>query len=116
MGVVYYANYFVWFEVARTEYLRALGISYTKLEESGVFLMVVEASCQYKASARYDDIVRVVTWVSEMKNSSISFDYKLFIEDKLIATGKSCHVFTNSSARPVRVPDEIRALPILNQD
>lgn len=110
MGVVYYANYFVWFEVARTEYLRSAGISYRKLEEKGSYLMVASATCQYKSPARYDDIVRIQTWIPKIKNSSLQFEHKLFIGDKLIATGESVHVFTNSNGRPVRVPEEIRGL------
>ena len=108
MGVVYYANYFIWFEVARTEYLRSAGISYRKLEEKGAYLMVASATCQYKAPARYDDVVRIQTWIPRLKNSSLQFEHKLFVGDKLIATGESIHVFTNSNGRPIRVPEEIR--------
>lgn len=108
MGVVYYANYLVWFEVARTEYFRALGISYRKLEEDGHYLMVAAVSCKYKSPARYDDIVRAQTWVSELKNSSLTFEYKLLVGETLIATGDSVHVFTNKSGRPVRMPEKIR--------
>ena len=111
MGVVYYANYFVWFEVARTEYLRSLGISYRHLEEKGAYLMVAGASCQYKSPAKYDDVVRIQTWIPEIKNSSLRFEYKLFVLDRLIATGESVHVFTNKSRKPIRVPGEMRNLP-----
>ncbi len=110
MGVVYYANYFIWFEVARTEYLRSLGVSYKRLEEKGIFLMVASATCRYKAPARYDDLVSIKTWVPGMSNSSLRFEHKLSIGTKLIATGESVHVFTNRMGRPVRVPDEIREL------
>lgn len=110
MGVVYYANYLVWFEVARTEYLRSLGILYTRIEEKGFYLMVASVSCQYKSPAKYDDLVRVQTWISEIKNSSMKFEYKLFVGEKLIATGDSIHVFTNKSGRPVRMPEEIKKL------
>jgi len=110
MGVVYYANYLVWFEVARTEYLRFHGLAYKDLEARGYYLMVAAVSCRYRAPARYDDIVRIQTWVSELKNSSMQFDYKLFIGDRLVATGDSLHVCTNRSGRPVRIPDEIRSL------
>jgi len=110
MGVVYYANYFVWFEVARTEFLRKSGVAYRDLEKKGVYLMVASASCDYKSPARYDDIVRIETWIPELKNSSLKFAYRLFIGEKLIATGESIHVFTNKSARPVRIPEEIRGL------
>ncbi len=112
MGVVYYANYFVWFEVARTEYLRSLGISYRELEKKGMYLMVASASCQYKYPARYDDIVKIESSISKMKNSSLNFEYKLFIGEKLIALGQSVHVFTNKEGRPVRMPKEIKDLEV----
>ena len=64
MGVVYYANYLVWFEVARTEYLRAFGIAYKDLETKGMYLIVAGVSCSYRSPARYDDCVRIKTWVS----------------------------------------------------
>jgi acyl-CoA thioester hydrolase len=107
MGVVYYANYFVWFEVARTEYLRSAGVSYRRLEEKGAYMMVVEAGCRYRSPARYDDIVKIQTWIPRMKNSSMDFAHKVYIGDRLIATGESVHVFTNKSGRPVRIPKEI---------
>lgn len=110
MGVVYYANYFIWLEIARTEFLRAFGISYKQLEEKGVFLMVAKASCQYKSPARYDDIVTIQTWIPEIKNSSLKFEHKLLVADKLIATGESLHVFTNKSLKPIRVPEEIKSV------
>lgn len=110
MGVVYYANYFVWFEVARTEYLRSLGLLYTRLEEKGFYLMVASTSCQYKSPAKYDDVVRIETWVPEIKNSSMKFAYKLFIGERLVAIGDSVHVFTNKSAKPGRIPEELRSL------
>ena len=110
MGVVYYGNYFTWFEVVRTEYFRSLGLVYRELEANGAYLMVASASCQYKAPARYDDVVRIETWVSSLKSSSLTFEYKLFIDEKLIATGDSVHVFTNKAGRPMRIPEEVRAL------
>ena len=110
MGVVYYANYLVWFEVARTEYFRSMGIVYRKLEEKGVYLMVASANCQYKSPARYDDIVRIQSWIPEIKNSSLKFEYKLYLGERLLANGESVHVFTNKSGRPIKIPQEIRDL------
>ncbi len=111
MGVVYYANYFIWLEVARTEFFRSAGISYRHIEEKGSYMMVASANCQYKAPARYDDVVRIQTWIANMKNSSLDFAHKLYIGEKLIATGESVHVFTNKSGKPVRIPKEIRNIP-----
>ena len=108
MGVVYYSNYFVWFEVARTEYLRALGVSYRKIEEKGLYLVVAAANCRYIYPARYDDLVRIQSWIPEIKNSSLKFEYKLFIEKRPIATGETVHVFTDKSGRPKRIPKELK--------
>lgn len=110
MGVVYYGNYFTWFEIARTEYLRSFGIAYKDMEKKGVFLLVASASCKYKSPARYDDIVVARTWISEMKNTSLKFEYKLHVSDRLIATGESVHVFTDKAFKPVRIPEEIKNL------
>jgi acyl-CoA thioester hydrolase len=107
MGVVYYANYLVWFEIARTEYFRSLCLPYTQLEEKGIYLMVAAVSCQYKYPARYDDIVTIESWIPEVKNSSLKFEYRLTVGEKLIATGDSIHVFTNESGRPIRIPKEV---------
>jgi len=110
MGVVYYANYFIWFEVARTEYLRSAGIDYKQLEEKGMYLMVASATCEYKSPAKYDDIVRIETWIPKIKNSSLEFGHKLFVGDRLIATGHSVHVFTNKLGRPIRIPAELKGI------
>jgi len=110
MGVVYYANYLVWLEIGRTEYFRSLGLVYRELEEKGFYLMVAGVSCQYKSPARYDDMVKVRSWVSELKISSLKFEYKIFRGEQLLATGESSHVFTNNKGRPVRIPEEVRRL------
>ena len=111
MGVVYYGNYFVWLEIARTEYFRAYGLSYRDLEKTrGIYLMVASASCQYKSPARYDDVMRIRCWISEMRNSSLKFEYKLFVDDRLVATAESVHVFTDKSSKPVRIPQEMKEL------
>ncbi len=108
MGVVYYANYFVWFEIARSEYFRSLGISYRELEKRGLYMMVASAACTYKAPAQYDDVVRIQAWITEVKNTSMKFEYRIFIGEKPIASGESGHVFTDKSRKPVRIPQEIR--------
>ena len=112
MGVVYYSNYLVWFEVARTEYLRSMGLVYKKLEEKGIYLMVAGVSCKYKSPAKYDDTVKVETWIEDVKNTSLRFVYKLSVGERTIATGDSVHVFTDKNKKPVRIPEEIKSLPI----
>ncbi len=110
MQVAYYGSYFVWFEVARTEAFRELGLEYSKLEEEGFCLMVVQANCQYEAPCKYDDLIAIHTTISEVKNSSLSFDYQVYKDAKLLATGKTTHVFCNKKGKPVRMPHKIRGL------
>lgn len=109
MGVVYYANYFVWFEIARTEYFRKRNLSYRELEEKkGLHLMVVDAYCDYKAPAAYDDLVFAETSIENIKNTSLQFVYKIFRDSVLLATGRTTHVFTNKSGKPIKIPEEIK--------
>ncbi len=109
MGVVYYANYLIWFEVARTELFRTLGISYRELEDkNGLRLMVVESKVNYKSPATYDDLVSVETSIERIKNTSIVFSYKVYRENKLLATGETAHAFTNREGKLIRIPDNIR--------
>lgn len=115
MRVTYYANYLVWFEMGRAEYLRHLGINYQDCEEKGYFLPAVEAHCRYLASSGYDDLLKIEVVVDQMKNSSLRFSYRIFNQ----STGKNCcegytvHAFINSAKRPVRIPEEIRlAIPL----
>ena len=111
MGVVYYANYFVWLEIARTEFLRSLGIDYRSIEkENKLALPVVEAHCKYKAPARYDEIIVIQTKVSLIKNSSLRFDYKLINKatGALLVEAYTTHVFIDDERKPVRMPDKIK--------
>ena len=111
MGVSYYANYLFWFEAARTEYFRALGLPYTECEKKGLFLPAVEAGIRYLASSTYDDLLTVRTSVAEMKKSSVRFDYEVLHQEtgRLVATGFTVHVFVDRSMHPVRIPAEVRA-------
>ncbi|NQT21805.1 MAG: acyl-CoA thioesterase, partial [Candidatus Omnitrophica bacterium] len=95
----------VWFEVARTEFLKSLGISYREIEENeGLGLMVVESRCKYRSPVTYDDTITVETWVSEVKRSSLAFDYKITLKDTLVAEGRTYHVFVNKKRKPVKIP------------
>lgn len=106
MGVVYYANYFRYFELARSEYFRARGGSYQELEREGTFLPVVEASCLYRASARYDDMLVIRTGLSELRRASMAFEYELRRqgEEKILCTGKTVHACVGRDGKLVRFP------------
>ncbi|MGH7726178.1 MAG: acyl-CoA thioesterase [Candidatus Eiseniibacteriota bacterium] len=112
MGVAYYANHLDWFEVARTEWLRARGRTYRDIEAEGVFLPVVEAHVRYLASARYDDRLRLVTWIAELSRAVLRFDYRIerVGDEALLATGFTRHVFLDGAGRPIKVDGPLRAL------
>jgi len=110
MGVSYYANYFVWFEMGRTEYFRSLGVGYVECEKKGIYLPVVEANCHYFSPARYDELLAIEVAVSKFGKSSMKFVYRITEKEtrRKIAEGYSVHAFVDQTMKPVRVPDEIR--------
>ena len=113
MGIVYYANYLAWFEVARGDLLRQQGSSYREIErEDGIYLPVVEAHCHYKSPARYDDVIEIRTSVSRPSRARIRFDYELArLEDQTeIATGSTLHVATTIDGKPCKLPERLTGL------
>lgn len=112
MGVVYYANYLVWFEVGRTEWLRETGWTYREMEAGGVALPVIEAHCEYKQPARYDDEIEIVTRASLMTPVRIRFDYDVrrTADQALAASGYTVHAALDADGRPCRLPERVRAL------
>lgn len=106
MGVVYHANYAVYFEVGRTEWLREFGLSYSAMEAEGLMLPVISLSINYKNSARYDDVIKVKTTLKKQPTASIEFDYELRNEsDELLATGNTILAFIDAKrGRPTRCP------------
>lgn len=106
MGVVYYGNYYTWFEVGRNEFIRSLGLSYKDLEEQGVMLPVIESRCTYKSPARYDDLVIVRTGICEMTGARIAFAYDVIREkdSALLARGCTVHAFADAKTmRPINL-------------
>jgi acyl-CoA thioester hydrolase len=113
MGVVYYANYLVWFEVGRTEWLRESGWSYREMEQAGISLPVIEAHCEYRHPARYDDEIEIRTEARVLTPVRIRFDYEArkTADDTLSATGHTVHAALGTDGRPQRLP--ARVLEIL---
>lgn len=112
MGVVYYGNYFTLFERGRTELMRSHGFRYRDLEEKiGAYLPVMEASCEYLAPARYDDLIRIRTWIEELGGAHVSFQHEIVDAEtgKLLARGRTKHPFVNKDWKPVRVPPALKA-------
>jgi acyl-CoA thioester hydrolase len=109
MGVVYYANYLVWFEIARTEFFRAKGIVYREIEEKEkIYLPVVEAQCRYRSPLKYDDLATITTKITDIGPTRITFDYEVKNNGKLVATGNTKHAFVNGSGTPIPVPEKVK--------
>ncbi len=108
MGVVYYANYLVWFEVARTEFFRVMGVGYREMEERDkIYVPVVESFCRYKSPLRYDDLVTVDTSLAEMSATRMSFDYEVSANGKTAAVGRTKHAFINCKGKPIPAPSHV---------
>lgn len=112
MGVVYYANYFVWFEVGRTDLLRHAGWNYGAMERDGLALPVIEAHCEYARPARYDDELDVRTRGSLVSPVRVRFDYEIVrpSDATVIATGHTVHAALDARGRPRRLPGPVQAL------
>ncbi len=110
MGVVYYANYLVWFEVARADLLRSLGWNYREMESAGVILPVIEAHCEYQQPARYDDEIEVRTEGRLLSPVRMKFDYTILQrgDERVAATGHTVHAALSPDGRPRRLPDRVR--------
>jgi acyl-CoA thioester hydrolase len=113
MGVVYYSNYFIWFEVGRTDFCRQRGFAYRDLEEQDALcLIVAEARCRYKTPAHYDDEIEVRTYLKDIRRRVLVFGYEIYrmATDELLAEGETVHVITNRAGRPRPLPEKYREL------
>jgi acyl-CoA thioester hydrolase len=109
MGVVYHANYFIWFEVGRVELLRQLGFSYRDMElNDGCFIAVADARCRYKSPARYDDEVAVRTHLRNVRESVIHFGYELVRtnDGELLAEGETTHIVVDAQMQVKPLPQK----------
>ena len=112
MGVVYHSKYLVWFEIGRTDWLRDTGWTYRSMEEDGIQLPVIEAHCEYRQGARYDDEVSIRTRAKKLSPVRVQFDYEAVrrADSVLLATGYTVHATIDRNGRPVRMPDRVRDL------
>ncbi len=111
MGVVYYGNYYTWFEIGRVELCRQLGFEYKLMEiEDDSFIVVAESSCRYRRPAKFDDLLRVRTRVSQAQRRTIRFAYEIIRDatNELIATGETFHVICDRLGRPKSLPEKYR--------
>ena len=112
MGVVYYANYLVWFEIGRVEFMRSLGFDYKQMEmEDGCILPVIEASCRYKAPARYDDVILIEAGPVLLRGSVLKFAYRIIRASNarepqlLLAEGETVHVVCDDQLQRKPLPE-----------
>jgi acyl-CoA thioester hydrolase len=112
MGVVYYANYFVWMEIGRTDYCKSIGFSYRDMEAEDANMAVADASCRYIAPALYDDEILVRTTVDRLSRRLVTFLYSIHngATGKLLAEGKTVHITVGKDGRTCSIPERYFAL------
>ena len=112
MGVVHHTHFFVWFEIGRTELLRDLGCPYFEMEERGILMPVVEATCRYRSPARYDDLLEVETALESISASRVTFTYLLRRKgnERPLAEGRTVHATVNRDGEVIRLPAAYRDL------
>jgi acyl-CoA thioester hydrolase len=111
MGVVYHANYFVWFEVGRVEWCRQHGFEYKRMEtEDDSLIVVAEAHCRYKRPARFDDLLVVRTRLTESNRRMVKFGYEILDQasGETVAVGETVHVICDHEGRPKSLPEKYR--------
>jgi acyl-CoA thioester hydrolase len=111
MGYVYYGNYYTYFEVGRVEYMRVRGVTYKEMEiADDSFIVVAESNCRYRRPARYDDLLRIRTRVTEFRTRTIRFSYEVLrdADDELLASGETLHVICDRQGRPKVLPEKYR--------
>jgi acyl-CoA thioester hydrolase len=108
MGLLHHANYFVYFEMGRTELLRARGLSYRDIEDAGHLLVIVDIGCKFKRPAFYDDLLTLRTTVAKVTHVKIVHEYKLMREGTLLAEGHSTLACVDRDGKPQALPDLLR--------
>jgi acyl-CoA thioester hydrolase len=110
MGIVYHANYIVWFEVGRGEYIHQQGGDYAEFEAQGYYLPVTELDARFLAPARYGDLVTVRTWVEEARSRGVTFAYEVIMKEtrQTLATGHTRHICIDREGQIRRLPQKLR--------
>lgn len=109
MGVLHHANYLTYFEMGRTELLRAAGYDYRRIEESGIYMVIVKISCRYRRPARYDDVLRLLTTLVGVSPAKIEHEYRLFRGDELLAEAQTTLACVDRQGQLQRVPEWLQA-------
>ena len=107
MGVVYHANYPVFFEIGRSEYMRQKGFTYRDFEATGYRLVVTALEAKYHNAATYDDVITVRTRISEVQSRGVTFHYTIYKDEMLLVEGKTRHLCINNDKKPITIPSEL---------
>jgi acyl-CoA thioester hydrolase len=118
MGIAHDANYLIWFELARTDFMRDLGVRYRELEEGGLLLPVVDVRLRYRAVARYDDLLRVRCWVREVATRRVIFGYAVdrSTDGQLLATAQTSLMALGTKHERTTIPDLVRQALVVVPD
>ncbi|GMQ55990.1 thioesterase family protein [Vallitalea sediminicola] len=105
MGVVHHSKYYPWFELARGEFIKEVGMTYREMEEEGIMMPVLESWCKYIEGAKYEDEIIIKTWIEEMNPVKMVFNYHVVreIDNKIIAKGSTKHTFVNNNFKIVNI-------------
>ncbi|REJ78649.1 MAG: acyl-CoA thioesterase [Acidobacteria bacterium] len=119
MGIVHHSNYYVWFELGRSEFCRSRGFSYRDMEDNdGALLVVAESYCRYKSPAHYEDLLLLRTQIARIRSRSISFVYEVFrpSDDTVIAEGETMHIVVNRKNKIISLPKRYEAMLMTGSD
>ena len=119
MGVVYYANHYIWMEVARVDLCKGRGFNYRDMEqEDGIFMAVAESVCRYRAPARFDDEIIVKAWIEAANPRAVTIQYEMRLADgdRVLATGHTRHIFVNREMHRARLPQRYFAMFGISRD
>jgi len=105
MGVVHHSVYPIWYEAARTDFIKKAGLPYSEMEKQGIMLPVLEVKCRYKSFARYEDEITVEAYIKELTGTRVIFGYQVYKNDdpKCINEGETMHVWAGRDLRPVNM-------------
>ncbi|HSQ87804.1 thioesterase family protein [Romboutsia sp.] len=112
MGIAHHSNYAIWFEAGRTEFFKKIGIPYSKIEDDGVLLPLIDLKCSFKKPAMYEDEIIIKTKLENMTNVKVTFSYELYnsFNNNLIATGETTHAWTDKNLKPINIKKKLNKL------
>ncbi|MCI8482676.1 MAG: acyl-CoA thioesterase [Clostridia bacterium] len=103
MGIVHHSVYPIWYEIARTDFIKKLGMTYSNIEAMGIMTPLVNLNCHYLRPACYEDILCVRAWISKLTPAKIEFSYEIYKKETLISTGTTLHAWVGKDLKPMNI-------------